>query len=84
MFHVNLGPDFRCEPEPSEWVPPWLNYENESEFKKQYAEYITEVIERGKITIGGYDLYELGVEINDWRNLPWQTPTSVAPTPEEV
>ena len=83
MYRVNLGPDFRYGQERS-WAPSWLDYSDEEEFKKQFTEYITAIIDRAKPTIGRYDLYELGLEINDWGNLPWQAEPTWWPIKKDV
>lgn len=63
-----VGPQFNC----SFFVPSWIDYENMDEFKKQFAEYITEAFRLHPD--GHFDLYELTLEINDtpaWDKGAW-------------
>jgi len=55
-----VGPQFN---EPT-MVPPWINYRDMEEFKKQFAEYITAAFNLNPAK--HFDLYELTVEINDY------------------
>ncbi|MFC1950741.1 hypothetical protein ACFLWD_03680, partial [Chloroflexota bacterium] len=94
FFFAGLGPSFAPGLEgpenpgaldPSNWTPQWMNHENEDEYKEQYAEYLEKIIEVTEITIGsGYDLYEIGGEINNWWNLPWRDRPTWFPASKEV
>lgn len=86
FFRVNLGPVFMGSNNPylhpSRWIPEWVDDSTEESFKAEFGEFISEVIRRGLITIDGYDLYEIGIEINNWDRLPWQVDDGSIPRSE--
>ncbi len=88
FFRVNLGPAFGASAATAASIeniaPDWVDVQNKETFMNEYEEYLREVLSRGEQTLGGYDLIEVGVEINDWDLMPWQTEPNQWPRPEAI
>lgn len=72
FFYADLGPDFRFNHARDVWRPEWLDINDEAAFKREFEEYVAEIIRRGDLTVDGYDYYMIGYESAGASDvLPW-------------
>ncbi len=86
FYRANMGPSF-ANPKSnlrfSGWAPEWIQNASEEDFFAEFEEYLTEIVSRGSKVVGGYHLYDIGVEINNWYATPWQTEPTWFPVDED-